>query len=76
MLFFYIEYYITKVKSKAISKKIIRISERIKKSLLDILSASFLIEVGKHSTVKYSLQELYQTIVLYTIEFDTKLMTI
>ena len=44
------------------SKKIIRIRDKIKKSFLYISSASFRIEVGKHSTVKYSLYELYQVL--------------
>lgn len=55
VLFFYSDYYITNVKSKAISKKIIRINEKIKKTFLDILSAfqpPSQSEVGKHSTVK------------------------
>ena len=34
------------------SKKIIRISDKIKKSFLFILSASFLLKGGKHSTVR------------------------
>ena len=52
VLFFYIDYYFTKVKSKAISKKIIKIRDKIKKSFLFILSASFLLKGGKHSTVR------------------------
>ena len=44
-------YYFTKVKSKAISKRIIKISDKIKKSFLLILSATFLLKGGKHSTV-------------------------
>ena len=51
VLFFYKFYYITKVKSKAISKRIIRIRDEIKKSFLDIISASFLLKGGKHSTM-------------------------
>ena len=53
VLFFCIDYYITSVKSKAINKRIISIKEKIKKSFLDTLSASFQSEVGKHPTVKY-----------------------
>lgn len=52
VLFFYIDYYFAKVKSKAISKKIIKIRDKIKKSFLFILSASFLLKGGKHSTVR------------------------
>ena len=52
VLFFYINYYFTKVKSKVISKKIIKIRNKIKKSFLFILSASSLMKGGKHSTVR------------------------
>ena len=61
VLFFYKVYYITNVKSKAISKKIIRIRNAIKKSFLCIVSASFLMKGGKHSTVRAFPDKLYYT---------------
>ena len=63
VLFFYIDYYFTKVKSKAISKKIIKIRDKIKKSFLFILSASFLLKGGKHSTVRVFLNWNYTILI-------------
>ncbi len=54
--FSYKNSYFTRVKSGPISKKIITIKDRIKKSFLYItisFSASFHVKVGKHSTAKF-----------------------
>ena len=68
-----IVYYITKVKSKAMSKKIIRIRERIKKSFLCISSASFHMKVGKHSTANIFSRQI---ILKYLLNFDNLVNTL
>lgn len=51
---FFIVYCFTKVKSKAINKKIIMIKDEIKKSFLHTISSLLPYLVGgKHSTVKF-----------------------
>ena len=73
VLFFYVVYYITKVKSKAISKKIIKIRDKIKKSFLYILSAPFLMKGGKHSTVRAFPKKLYYIEITLTSEHLTNI---